>query len=359
VAGGQRKGEQTHEDEGREGTGGHAVNRTEPWIADRPTGYGPEVSNEESKSGSGSMLTVVVALVANGLLAAAKSVAALLTGSAAMVAEAAHSWADTGNEVFLVLAERRGSRPRDAEHPRGYGRSTYTWSLVAAFGLFSAGAMVSVWHGVTDLIHEPREGDATFLVNYVVLGIGLVLEGTSFLQATRQVRGAARRFDTHPLRYVDKTSNPTVRAIFLEDLAALIGIGLALVGIALHQVTGEAAYDAGASIAIGVLLGVVAVFLMRRNMEYLVGEALSPELRAEILRRMLDHPQIDRITYLHVEYVGPQRLFVVAAVDLVGDESESHVAVRLRQVEADIEDDDLIEDAVLTLAPPDEPDLRP
>ncbi|WP_245750119.1 cation diffusion facilitator family transporter [Nocardioides terrae] len=315
--------------------------------------------SSEEKPGGESMLTVVVALVANALLALAKSVAALLTGSAAMVAEAAHSWADTGNEVFLVVAERRGSRPRDEEHPRGYGRSTYIWSLVAAFGLFSAGAMVSVWHGITDLLHEPHEGGSTFVVNYVVLGIGLVLEGTSFVQATRQVRGAARRFDTHPLRYVDKTSNPTVRAIFLEDLAALIGIGLALAGIALHQLTGEPAYDAAASIAIGLLLAVVAVFLMRRNMEYLLGEALSPALRADVLRRMLDHPQVDRITYLHVEYVGPQRLFVVAAVDLVGDDSESHLAVRLRQVEADIETDELIEDAILTLAPPDEPALHP
>jgi cation diffusion facilitator family transporter len=319
------------------------------------------VNSQESRQSSGggeSLLTVVVALGANGLLAIAKSVAAVMTGSAAMVAESAHSWADTGNEVFLLVAERRGGRPRDASHPRGYGRATYVWSLVAAFGLFSAGAMVSVWHGVTDLLHPPHEGSATFLTNYVVLAIAFVLEGTSFLQATRQVRGAARRWRLHPLRYVDRTSNPTVRAVFLEDLAALIGIALAAIGIALHQVTGEAAYDAIGSIAIGVLLGVVAVFLMRRNMQYLMGEVLSPRLRDEVLRRMLAHPEIDRITYLHVEYVGPQRLFVVAAVDLVGDAVESDVALRLRKVEADIETDELIEDSVLTLAPPDEPALH-
>jgi cation diffusion facilitator family transporter len=324
------------------------------------TGYGSGVNSQESKQSSGggeSLLTVVVALGANGLLAIAKSVAAVLTGSAAMVAESAHSWADTGNEVFLLVAERRGGRPRDESHPRGYGRATYVWSLVAAFGLFSAGAMVSVWHGVTDLLHPPHEGSSTFITNYIVLGIALILEGTSFLQATRQVRGAARRWRLHPLRYVDRTSNPTVRAVFLEDLAALIGIVLAAIGIGLHQLTGEAAYDAVASIAIGLLLGVVAVFLMRRNMEYLMGEALSPRLRSEVLRSMLEHPEIDRITYLHVEYVGPQRFFVVAAVDLVGDDSESQLALRLRKVEADIEKDDRIEDSVLTLAPPDEPAL--
>jgi divalent metal cation (Fe/Co/Zn/Cd) transporter len=96
---------------------------------------------------------------------------------------------------------------------------------------------------------------------------------------------------------------------------------------------------------------------MRRNMQYLMGEGLSPQMRSDVLRRMLEHPEIDRITYLHVEFVGPQRLFVVAAVDLVGDDNEAHLALRLRRVEADIEKDELIEDSVLTLAPPDEPAL--
>ena len=303
------------------------------------------------------MLTVVVALVANTLLALAKSIAAVLTGSAAMVAEAAHSWADTGNEVFLLVAERRGARPRDAEHPRGYGRATYTWSLVAAFGLFSAGAVVSVWHGVTELSAEA--GEESFTVNYVVLAIAFVLEGTSFLQATRQVHGAAGRIGLHPLRYVSRTSDPTLRAVFFEDLSALIGILLAAGGIALHQATGDPVWDAAASIAIGVLLGVVAVFLMRRNMEYLVGTGTSPELRDRVLGLLLAHPEVQRVTYLHLEYVGPRRMFAVAAVDLVGDDTEDHLAVRLRRVESAIETDDLIEDLVLTLSQPDDADLVP
>jgi cation diffusion facilitator family transporter len=304
-----------------------------------------------------SLFTVLVALVANGLLAIAKSVAAMITGSASMVAESAHSWADTGNEVFLVIAERRGGRPRDEEHPRGYGRATYIWSLVAAFGLFSAGAVVSVWHGITELTSESTE--TSYLLNYVVLGIALILEGTSFLQATRQVHGAARRFGLHPLRFVARTSNPTLRAVFFEDFSALLGILLAGTGIALHQLTGNKVWDALGSISVGVLLGFVAVFLMRRNMDYLLGEGLTPEMRSRVIGQLLKHPQIDRLTYLHVEYVGPQRLFVVAAVDLVGDDPEPHLAVRLNQVEADIEADPLIEDAILTLALPDDPALTP
>ncbi len=306
---------------------------------------------------SSSLVTVVVALAANGLLAVAKSVAAALTGSAAMVAEAAHSWSDTGNEVFLLVAERTGRRPRDEAHPRGHGRSTYIWSLVAAFGLFSAGAVVSVWHGLTELVGEP--GPASYTVNYVVLGLAFVLEGTSFVQASRQVRGNAMRFGLHPLRYVARTSDPTLRAVFFEDSAALLGLVLAGAGIGLHQATGRHEFDAGASIAVGLMLAGVAVFLMRRNMDYLLGEGDTPELRSAVLAEMSRHPDVERITYLHLEYVGPQRLFVVAAVDLTGDDREPDLAVRLRKVEGDIERNDLVEDAVLTLSLPDDPALTP
>ncbi len=315
-----------------------------------------DLPHDESADGD-STFTVMVALAANGLLATAKSFAAFFTGSAAMMAEAAHSWADTGNEVFLLVAERSGKRPRDAEHPRGYGRSTYIWSLVAAFGLFSAGAVVSVWHGVSELFGDP--GETSYTVNYVVLGVAFVLEGTSFVQASRQVHGSARRWGLHPLRFVSRTSNPTLRAVFFEDFSALLGLLLAAVGIGLHQLTGDPVFDAIGSIAVGLLLAFVAVFLMRRNMDYLLGEGLSPELRNEVLSSLLEHPAIERITYLHVEYVGPGRLFVVAAVDLTGDDREPDLAVRLRRVEHDIERDELIEDAILTLALPDEDALTP
>lgn len=306
---------------------------------------------------TGSLFTVIVALGANALLAAVKSVAAILTGSASMVAESAHSWADTANEVFLLIAERSGHRPRDAEHPRGYGRSTYIWSLVAAFGLFSAGAMFSIYHGVSQLSGSSAKGN--FAVSYTVLAVAFVLESISFLQATRQVRTDAKSFGLHPLRYVNRTSDPTLRAVFLEDFSALLGLLIAGVAIAAHQLTGNPVFDALGSVGVGVLLAVVAVFLMRRNMQYLLGEGLSPAQRSRVLSSLLAHPEIERITYLHVEYVGPQLLFVVAAVDLTGDDAEGHLAVRFQRLEADIETDPLIADAVLTMAPPDDAELRP
>ncbi len=125
--------------------------------------------------------------------------------------------------------------------------------------------------------------------------------------------------------------------MFFEDLAALLGILITAGAIGLHQATGDPVWDALGSIGVGLLLAAVAVFLMRRNMEYLLGEGISAELQGRVLGRLLAHPEIKRITYLHVEYVGPQRVFVVAAVDLVGDDTEDHLALRFRRVEADIE----------------------
>jgi len=308
-------------------------------------------------AGGESTLTVVVALVANALIAIAKTAAAVLTGSASMVAEAAHSWADTGNEVFLLLAERRGARPRDERHPRGYGRDTYVWSLFAAFGLLSAGAAVSILHGIQQLGASGAETD--YLVNYIVLAVAFVLEGISFLQALHQTSGSARRWGIHPLSYINQTSNPTLRAVFVEDSSALAGLLLAALGVGLHELTGNAMWDALGSIAVGVLLGSVALFLIRRNHDFLVGESLDPQQVDRVLATLLANPEVERVTYLHLEYVGPLRFFVVAAVDLTGDDREGALSIRLRRLEARIETHDAIEDAVLTLSTPDEPSLIP
>src|SRR3954453_3832774 len=149
-------------------------------------------------------LTVIIAFAANALVAVAKSVAAVLTGSASMVAEAAHSWADAGNEIFLFVADKRSKRGPDHTHPLGYGREAYVWSMFAAVGLFVAGAVVSITHGVQEL--SAKEGDASFTIAYVVLAIAFVLEGSSFVQAYRQVSGQARPAEHTVLQHALETS---------------------------------------------------------------------------------------------------------------------------------------------------------
>jgi cation diffusion facilitator family transporter len=304
-----------------------------------------------------SLLTVLIAFLANLLIAIAKSVAAAITSSASMLAEAAHSWADAGNEIFLLIADRRSDRGPDSGHPMGHGREAYVWSMFAAFGLFTAGAVVSIWHGVHQLI-APEEA-TNYLVAYIVLAIAFVLEGISFIQAMVQSRRLAATQDRSVPSYVANTSNPTLRAVFAEDAAALIGITIAVTGISLHQVTGSVVPDAIGSILVGVLLAVVAVFLIDRNRRFLVGEAVRPEVRQQVLRELLARQDIDRITYLHLEFVGPGRLYLVASVDMTGDDVEHDVAVRLRQVERELEEQEYIEEAVLTLATPDEVSLTP
>jgi cation diffusion facilitator family transporter len=307
--------------------------------------------NTEANQQSESTVTVLVALCANLLIALAKSVAAYLTGSASMVAEAAHSWADTGNEVFLLVAERRSARPPDEQHPLGHGREAYVWSMFAAFGLFTVGAVVSVARGVQQLTAE--EGEGSYLVAYVVLAVAFVLEAVSFAQAVRQTRGAASDVGLHPLRYVNRTSNPTLRAVFAEDAAALLGILLAAAGLGAHQLTGEVVYDAVASILIGVLLGAVALFLISRNRDFLTGQVVSPQTRNRALVALLEHPEVESVQFLHLEFVGPDRIFLVAAVDLVGEEAEPEVARRLNALERRLQEHRFIERAVLTLGDPD------
>jgi cation diffusion facilitator family transporter len=274
-----------------------------------------------------------------------------------MLAEAAHSWADTGDAVTLLVANRRSYRPPDRAHPLGQGREAYVWSLLAALGLFVAGAAVSVAHGIQELIHPEPATD--FVVAYVVLALAFVLEGTSFLRSLHQARATAEMFGYDLIEEVMDTSDPTLRAVFFEDSAALVGLVIAAVALAAHQATGSSTPDAVGSILVGVLLAAVALVLINRNRQFLVGEEANPRIRAAMIRALIDMPEVARVTYLRLEIVGPRMLYVIGDVDLVGDDTESHVAVRLRALEARISGSPMVADAVLSLSTPDEPSLAP
>ncbi|WP_163543241.1 cation diffusion facilitator family transporter [Occultella kanbiaonis] len=301
--------------------------------------------------------TVLIAFGANLLIAVAKSVAGAITGSASMVAEAAHSWADTGNEIFLMIAERRARRPQDVAHPLGFGREAYVWSMFAALGLFVAGSAVSIMHGIQSLV-DP-EPASNFGVAYVVFAIALVLEGTSFLQAYRQVNRAAKESGRDLFEQAIETSDPTLRAVFAEDLAAVVGILIAFGGVLAHQLTGSPIPDAVGSILVGILLGVVAIVLVDRNRRFLVGVEVPAAARARVLESLTSVPEISRVTQLHLEFVGPRQVYLVAAVDLLGDDTESHLGSRLRALERRIEASPGVVQAVLTIAEPSAPDLGP
>lgn len=304
-----------------------------------------------------STVTVLIAFGANLAVAGAKTVAAVLTGSASMTAEAAHSWADSGNQGLLAIANRRSRRPPDIDRPFGYGREAYVWSLLAAAGLFVVGGSLSVWHGITELRHG-ESGPENYLVAYIVLAVAFALESVSLIQAVRQLRTEAHRFDKDLLDHVLETSDPTTRAVFAEDTAALIGILIAAAGIGLHQLTGDAAWDAVGSILVGLLLGVIAVILIDRNRRFLVGEPASPRVREAAIRRIERLPEVAAVRFVRLVFVGPKQLFLVASVDLEGHAAESRIARTLRQLETQLQDDPYIVDAVLTIAEPDELEQR-
>ncbi len=305
--------------------------------------------------GPGSVTTVLVAFGANVLVAVAKSVAAVVTGSASIVAEAAHSWADAGNEVFLLIANRRSRRPPDLAHPFGHGREAYVWSLFAALGLFVAGAAVSVTHGVQELVRP--EPASHFVVGYVVLAVSFVVEGISFLQSVRQAKPEAQSMQRDLIEHVLATSDPTLRAVFAEDFAALTGLLIAAAGLAAHQLTGSPVPDAAGSILVGALLAVIAIVLINRNRRFLIGQEADPRVRTATIQALLDAPEVARVTYLRLEIVGPRMVSVVGDVDLTGDDTESHLAVRLRALEARITASPAVAGAVLSLSAPDEPTL--
>jgi cation diffusion facilitator family transporter len=302
-----------------------------------------------------SALTVAVAFGANLLIALAKTAAAVITSSASMLAEAAHSWADTGNEIFLIIAQRRAARPPDAAHPLGYGREVYVWSLFAAIGLFAVGAGVSITHGISELRHPEPATD--FVVAYVVLAVSFVLEGVSFLQASRQARRAAAEQHRDLMDHIMATSDPTVRAVFFEDAAALVGLVIATLGIGLHQATGSPVPDAVGSILVGVLLGVVAIVLIDRNRRFLVGQVADPRLNDAAVRSLLAFPEVARVTRLRLEFVGARQLYLTAAVDLAGNMPEDDASHVLASLERRLTRQPAVVGAMLSLSEPEDPDV--
>jgi cation diffusion facilitator family transporter len=310
----------------------------------------------DEPSGGESTLTVVIAFFANLAISVAKTVVAMVTGSASMLAESAHSWADTGNQVLLFVADKRGRRPADDSHPLGYGREAYMWSLMAAFGLFTAGAVVSVWNGVSKLTASSEE-DVSYTWAYAVLGMAFLFEGVSFLQAFRQTRREARELERDVIEHALQTSDPTLRAVFAEDSAALIGLFVAAVGVFLHQLTGNPMFDAVGSIVVGLLLGAVATLLINQNRRFITGQESDPRLRELTIERLKQLPDVGRVAYLRLEFVGPRQTLLVASVDIDGDRPESQVAYRLRALEEELEQESYVREAILTLATPEEPSL--
>jgi cation diffusion facilitator family transporter len=290
----------------------------------KPTPEADFSATDSADASSESTLTVIVAGGANLVIAIAKAVGALISGSAAMFSEAVHSLADTVTEVLLLTAVRRGDRAPDRAHPFGHGREFYLWALLASMATFVAGAGVSILQGVQKIMNGEHEGDP--LISYIVLALAFVVEGVSLARAVRQLQASASRWQVHPRVFLRLTTDTAVKAVTFEDSAALVGLVLAGAGLAATEITGSALWDGLASILIGVLLVVVAISLARVNIKLLVGQSAPPGLERTLKHELESIPSVRSVPSLVTSVLGPERLLVAAKVEFAPDLPAEQVA---------------------------------
>lgn len=306
---------------------------------------------------SESTLTVLVALGANFLIAVLKLIAGLITGSAAMLAEAGHSVADTFTEVFLLTALRRSSKPADRQHPFGHGKERYFWSLMAAVSIFTSGAVFALYEGFATIFGEEKEADP--LVGYIVLALAFVLEGISWLRAVRQVRAEAAVEKRSMAEYLRVIDDPTVKTVFFEDSAALVGILLAFGGLALHAATGSALWDGLASVLIGVLLAGVAYLLGRTNLRLLVGRQADPAIVRGARDLLRSAPEVEAVVDLLTMVTGTDQVLLCARLDFVENLTSTDVELACVHMAGELRDrfPDL-DEIFLEPVPRSDPELR-
>jgi cation diffusion facilitator family transporter len=289
----------------------------------------------EGGNDGASRRTVWVALAANAAIALAKLVGGLVAGSSAMLSEAAHSAADTTNQVFLLASLRFSQRPPDVEHPFGYGKERFFWSFMAAVVIFVSGAVFSAFQGIERVAASGSEKES-FGVAYAVLGFALVAEGISLARAARQTRQEARSAGRGHLEFVRRSRDPTTKTVLFEDTAAVVGVLLALAGVAASQATGNPAWDGVASLAIAALLAGVAIGLGHQTYELLIGQAAEPEERRAIERILRAHPGVVDVGDLFTMVLAPDQLLVAAHIDVADECSGDEVERLTEELEAQL-----------------------
>ena len=272
---------------------------------------------------SGSLRVVLAAFGGNSMIALTKFAAAFYTGSSAMLSEAIHSVVDAGNQLLILLGMKRAQRPADKEHPFGYSREIYFWGFVVAILLFSIGAGVSLYEGVLKVL-EPHPIE-TPEVNFIVLGFAILFESGSLYVAWREF--GKLRGDRPFFRAAQECKDPAIFVVLFEDIAALAGLLIALAGVSAAFFLDMPVFDGIASVAIGLLLAAVALFLTIETKSLIIGEAASPQVVAGIEEIVRAHPAVLALNELRTSHLGPRDILAVISVDMRDD-------LRATQVEA-------------------------
>ncbi|WP_054309880.1 cation diffusion facilitator family transporter [Mesorhizobium sp. 1M-11] len=281
---------------------------------------------------SQSKKVIYAALAGNLGIAIAKFAAAAWTGSSAMLSEGVHSLVDTGNQGLLLYGLKRSAHPPDRAHPLGYGRELYFWAFIVALLIFSLGAGVSIYEGIVHILSPQKIEDP--LITYVVLGVSVVFEGTSWWIALREFRK-----DKAPGGYVDavlQSKDPTVFTVLFEDSAALVGLLIAFIGIFTSQLFDMPQLDGVASIGIGLVLAFVAVILARESKGLLIGEAAAPELQRSILAIAECDPAVDHANGVLTVHLAPKQVVANLSLEFIDALTASEIELAVERIEAQV-----------------------
>lgn len=251
------------------------------------------------------------ALFANLGIAAAKFVAAAISGSSSMLSEGVHSVVDSGNQILLLYGQSRAKRPADAFHPFGYGRELYFWTFVVAILIFAVGAGVSIYEGWSHFVRPAPLRNPT--INYIVLAIAFALEGSSWGIAVRAFN--ANRGGANWWSAIQRSKDPANFVVLFEDSAALLGLLIAAIGIWISHATGDARFDGIASIAIGGVLAAVAIVLAREAKGLLIGESADPALIETIWKIVERREEITAVNHVRTIHTAPDSIFVAISAD--------------------------------------------
>jgi len=280
-------------------------------------------------STEGGLKAVVAALIANAGIAVSKFVAFAFTGSSSMLSEAIHSVADSGNQVLLLIGNKRARQPADAQHPFGYGRRRYVYGFIVAIVLFLVGGMFSLYEGIHKWQNPEPLND--WWIAVVVLLIAIVLEGYSFRTAFREANKS--RGNRSLLGFVRASRQPELPVILLEDAGALVGLMLALSGVSAAVITGDGRFDAVGAMGVGTLLIVIAIFLAIEMVEMLIGESALPE-EVDAIRAALEGSDgVERVIHLRTMHVGPDELLVAAKIAIHHSDSGREIAADIDNAE--------------------------
>jgi len=283
-----------------------------------------------AEAAGGSRRAIIAAFSANLGIAVIKFVGFLFTGAASMLAEAVHSVADTSNQGLLLLGERKARRRPTPEHPFGFGTERYFWAFVVALVIFTIGSLFALFEGEEKLRHPHQLESAGWAV--AILALAIVFESFSLRTAVRESRQVMG--DESWWAFIRRAKVPELPVVLLEDVGALIGLAFALAGVGLAELTGNARFDAAGSIAIGLLLGAIAMILVVEMKSLLIGEAASPVVTATIARTIESAPHVRRLIHMRTQHLGPDELLVGAKLEFDPDLTVAELAAVIDDVEA-------------------------